>query len=84
MSFTISTEVQCDECGEVSDGTYSLKIEKMRAKRIAKVRGYRRIDGKDYCAVCAWMLYDIPIPNDEHGYPIAFATKTKEPHEQKD
>lgn len=52
MSFTITTDVFCDICSDWVHGTVSWRVEKAKAWKTAKFKGWIKKDGKMICPLC--------------------------------
>lgn len=52
MSFTITTDVFCDECHDWTSGTSSHTPERGESWKLAKQRGWKKVKGKHLCPIC--------------------------------
>lgn len=52
MSFTITTDVVCDNCHDWADGHSSNRINKTAAWKAVKQRGWTKVKGKHLCPLC--------------------------------
>lgn len=53
MSFTITTDVFCDECGAWTNGVSEGSPNRASAWTVAKARGWKKIKGKHTCPMCS-------------------------------
>lgn len=52
MSYTITTDVFCDKCGDWTSGATGNSPQRKEALRIAKSRGFTVKDKKVLCPIC--------------------------------
>jgi hypothetical protein len=52
MSFTVTTDVFCDNCNDWTHGTAGKKIDRVRATEVALSRGWTFEKKKHLCPIC--------------------------------
>lgn len=57
MSYTITTDIFCDKCGDWTAGISSFKVDVAGARKIARAQGWtcpkkRSAENKELCPMC--------------------------------
>lgn len=68
MSFTITTDVFCDNCSDWTSGVSEGSPNRTKAWLVAKSRGWTKVDGKHLCPLCNGKAYGKISENSGGGY----------------